>query len=140
MYMADFPGNLMAFRDPGIGKELEMIWKFHPEGQSSFHSTPAVATDGTIYLGFSTPGVAPDAHGTLYALNPRGEALWTVDLGGGRQSSSPTLGPDGTVYMTSGTGKLFAISPAGKTLWTAQTGLILKASPALGLDGTVYVA
>ena len=138
IYMADFPGNLMAFRDPGTGKQLEMVWSFHPEGQSSFHSTPAVAADGTVYLGFSTP--VPDPHGTFYALSPKGVALWTVDLGAGRTTSSPTLGSDGTVYTTSGTGKLFAISPAGKTLWTAQTGLILKASPALGQDGTVYVA
>jgi outer membrane protein assembly factor BamB len=140
IYLGDFPGSLMAFHDPGTGKQLEMVWQFHPDGQSSFHSTPAIATDGTIYLGFSTPGVPPAAHGTFYALNPRGQVLWSVDLGDGRQSSSPTLGPDGTVYVTSGLGKLFAISPAGKTLWTAQTGLILKASPALGQDGTVYVA
>jgi outer membrane protein assembly factor BamB len=140
IYLGDLPGNLMAFRDPGRGKELEMIWRFHPDGESSFHSTPAIAADGTIYLGFSTGGPPADAHGTFYALNPQGQVLWKVDLGGGRQSSSPTLGPDGTVYVTSGAGKLFAISPEGQTLWTAQTGLVLKASPALGQDGTVYVA
>jgi large repetitive protein len=140
IYLGNFPGNLMALRDPGTGGQLELLWRFHPQGASSFHTTPAIATDGTIYVGFSTGGATPDARGTLYALDPQSQVLWTVDLGGGRQTSSPTLGPDGTVYVTSGAGKLFAISPAGQTLWTAQTGPTVKASPALGQDGTVYVA
>jgi outer membrane protein assembly factor BamB len=127
-------------RDPGTGSQLELLWRFHPAGASSFHTTPAIASDGTIYVGFSTGGASPEAHGTFYALDPQGQVRWSVDLGGGRQTSSPTLGPDGTLYVTSGAGKLFAISPAGQTLWTAQTGPTVKASPALGQDGTVYVA
>jgi outer membrane protein assembly factor BamB len=140
IYLGNFPGNLLALRDPGAGSQLELLWRFHPEGASSFHTTPALAADGTIYVGFSTGGATPAAHGTFYALDPQGQVRWTVDLGGGRQTSSPTLGPDGTVYVTSGAGKLFAISPEGRTLWTAQTGPTVKASPALGLDGTVYIA
>jgi outer membrane protein assembly factor BamB len=140
MYLGNFPGNLMALRDPGAGSQLELLWSFHPAGASSFHSTPAIDANGTIFIGFSTGGASPDAHGTFYALDPGGQVVWTVDLGGGRQTSSPVLGPDGTIYVTSGAGKLFAISPAGQTLWTAQTGPMVKASPALGADGTVYVA
>jgi outer membrane protein assembly factor BamB len=140
IYLGNFPGNLLALRDPGNGSQLDLKWAFHPEGASSFHTTPAIAPDGTLYVGFSTGGASPDAHGTFYALDPQGQVRWTVDLGGGRQTSSPTRGPDGTIYVTSGAGKLFAISPAGQTLWTAQTGPTVKASPSLGQDGTVYVA
>jgi outer membrane protein assembly factor BamB len=66
--------------------------------------------------------------------------LWSTDLGPGRQTSSPTLGPDGTIYAVSGTGRLSAIAPDGRVAWTAQTGPVLKSSPALGHDDTVYVS
>jgi outer membrane protein assembly factor BamB len=65
--------------------------------------------------------------------------LWSVDLGPGRQTSSPLIGPDGTIYAMGGLGRLSAIAPDGRVQWTAQTGPTLKSSPALGRDGTVYV-
>src|SRR5262249_16840180 len=140
IYVGTFRGTLLALRDPGTGDQLSLQWSFHPEGASSFHTTPAIGADGTIYAGFSTGGATPEAHGTFYALDPRGQVKWTIDLGAGRQTASPTLGPDGTIYVTSGAGKLFALSPEGKTLWTAQSGPTLKAAPALAQDGTAYVA
>jgi outer membrane protein assembly factor BamB len=145
IYIGNFPGNLLALRDPGRGDSLEVVWRFHPEGASSFHATPALADDGTVYIGFSTGGATPEAKGTFYALKApdtgiEAEVLWTVDLGPGRQTSSPTLGPDGTVYVVSGAGKLFAVEPNGTVKWTIQTGPSVKASPALSADGTVYLA
>jgi len=145
IYVGNFPGNLFALRDPGQGEALELRWRFHPLGASSFHSTPALGTDGTLYVGFSTGGATPEARGIFYALKAPAtgidaETLWTVDLGPGRQTSSPTLGADGTIYVVSGAGKLFAISPTGAVRWTIQTGPALKSAPALGADGTVYVA
>jgi outer membrane protein assembly factor BamB len=140
IYVGTFRGTLLALRDPGTGEQLELQWSFHPEGASSFHTTPAIASDGTIYVGFSTGGATPEARGTFYALDGQGKVKWTVDLGGGRQTASPTIGADGTIYVTSGSGKLFAISTDGTTLWTAQTGPTVKASPALSTNGTVYVA
>src|SRR5207302_4941073 len=60
--------------------------------------------------------------------------------GAGRLTSSPTIGPDGTIYAISGTGWLFAISPEGQVRWSCETGPSLKAAPALSPDGsTVYV-
>ena len=52
--------------------------------------------------------------------------LWSVDLGPGRQTSSPLIGPDGTIYAMGGQGRLSAISPDGRVQWTAQTGPTLK--------------
>jgi outer membrane protein assembly factor BamB len=145
IYLGHFPGNLVALRDPGRGNALELAWRFHPAGASSFHATPALGQDGTVYIGFSTGGATPEAKGTFYALRPDGNALeprvlWKVDLGNGRQTSSPTLGPDGTIYVTSGAGKLFALAPDGAIKWTAQTGPSLKAAPAIGTDGTVFLS
>jgi outer membrane protein assembly factor BamB len=145
LYIGSFPGNLFALRDPGSGDALGVFWRFHPPGASSFHATPAIGRDGTVYIGFSTGGATPEARGTFYALRaPSGgidpQVAWSVDLGPGRQTSSPTLGPDGTIYAVSGAGKLFAVAPDGTVKWTTQTGPSLKAAPALAADGTVYLA
>ena len=147
IYIGNFPGNLFALRDPGSGSSLELAWRFHPPGASPFHATPAVGRDGTVYIGFSTGGMSVDARGTFYALrapsNGRdAQVVWSVDFGerSGRQTASPTLGPDGTIYVPSGVGKLYAIAPDGSVKWTAQTGPTVKTSPALAADGTVYVS
>lgn len=145
-YIGLHNGTLFALRDPsGAGNQLAARWSFHPPGGSSWHATPAIGRDGTVYVGFSTDSATPDATGTLYALEAPQTGIepvvrWSVDLGPGRQTSSPTLGPDGTIYAMGGEGRLSAISPEGEVLWSAQTGPTLKASPAVGPDGTVYVS
>jgi outer membrane protein assembly factor BamB len=144
-YIGLHSGTLFALRDPvGAGNQLAARWSFHPVGGSSWHATPAIARDGTVYVGFSTNNTTPDAQGTLYALQaPTSgidpQVLWSVELGPGRQTSSPMLGPDGTIYAMGGEGRLSAISPDGRVKWTVQTGPTLKSSPALARDGTVYV-
>lgn len=147
LYIGNLKGNLFALRDPGRGSTLELLWRFHPPGASSFSATPAVAGDGTVYIGFSTGGLAAGAHGTFYALRPPGtggdaQIVWSVDFGpgSGPQTASPMLGPDGTVYVSSGAGKLYAIGPDGSLRWTAQTGPVAKAAPALGVNGTIYIS
>jgi outer membrane protein assembly factor BamB len=145
-YIGLHNGTLFALRDPSAaGNQLAARWSFHPAGGSSWHATPAIGRDGTVYVGFSTNNASPDAQGMLYALQAPTSGIepvvsWGVDLGPGRQTSSPTIGPDGTIYAMGGAGRLSAISPDGNILWTAQTGPTLKASPALGPDGTVYVS
>jgi len=144
-YIGLHSGTLFALRDPvGAGNQLAARWSFHPAGGSSWHATPAIARDGTVYVGFSTDNNSPNAQGKLYALEAPSAGiepniLWSVDLGPGRQTSSPTIGPDGTIYALSGEGRLSAVTPDGRVKWTQQTGPILKSSPALGRDGTVYV-
>jgi outer membrane protein assembly factor BamB len=144
-YIGLHSGTLFALRDPvGAGNQLAARWSFHPSGGSSWHSTPAIARDGTVYVGFSTNNASPDAEGTLYALQAPltgigPQVMWSADVGPGRQTSSPTLGPDGTIYALGGNGLLSAISPDGQVRWTAQTGPVLKSSPALGQNGVVYV-
>jgi outer membrane protein assembly factor BamB len=144
-YIGLHSGTLFALRDPvGAGNQLAARWSFHPSGGSSWHATPGVARDGTVYVGFSTNNGSPDAQGTLYALQApiagiEPAVLWSVDLGPGRQTASPMIGPDGSIYAMGGEGRLSAIAPDGRVDWTAQTGPTLKSSPALGRDGTVYV-
>ena len=142
IYIADFPGNLFALRDPGQGSSLNFVWLFHPAGGTSAHATPALGHDGSVYLGFSV-GRGNAARTTFYALKApasgtEAQVAWSVDFGEGQMTSSPTVGPDGTIYAVSGPGKLYAIAPDGTVKWTAQTGPTLRSTPALGADGAVY--
>jgi large repetitive protein len=145
-YIGLHSGTLFALRDPvGAGNQLAARWSFHPPGGSSWHATPAIGRDGTVYVGFSTSSFTPDADGTLYALQAPTTGIeplvrWSATLGPGRETSSPTIGPDGTIYAIGGEGRLSAIAPDGRVKWTVQTGPTLKSSPALGQDGTVYVS
>jgi outer membrane protein assembly factor BamB len=144
MYVSNMAGNVLALRDPGKGDRLELAWRFHPRGGSPWHHTPALGADGTVYAVFSVGGNAPDVKGTLYALRPPtsgvdAQVAWSLEMGPGRTTSSPTIGPDGTIHVVTQSGRLMAVSPQGQVRWSVQVGPALKATPALGYDGTIYV-
>jgi len=73
--------------------------------------TPAVDVAGAIHV---------TALNTLFAYSPAGIVQWTFTPGDGTTSlTSPTIGPDGTIYATFGS-KLYAISGTnapGRTPW-----------------------
>jgi outer membrane protein assembly factor BamB len=140
-YIANFPGVLFALRDsPSASDQLDVVWRFHPAASSSFHATPALNADGSVlYLGFASGGFNAPGAATLYAVNTSsGQSVWNVDLGATRIMASPTVGPDGTVYVATADGHLFAVGADGKTRWNAQTGPAIKSAVALGSDGTAY--
>ena len=58
---------------------------------------------------------------------------------GGAIAGSPTVGPDGTIYITSHDGGLYAVAADGKQKWKFSTGDRSWSTPAVALDGTVYV-
>ena len=64
--------------------------------------------------------------------------LWKVPVGG-PVAGSPTIGPDGTIYVASHDGNLYAIDPAGKVKWTFKTADRSWSTPAVAQDGTIYV-
>ena len=54
-----------------------------------------------------------------------GTPIWEFETGG-FVTSSPAIGPDGTVYVGSGDKRLYAINPkSGVKLWEFKTGFIL---------------
>jgi len=53
--------------------------------------------------------------------------------------SSPTIGPDGTIYVGSADKKLHAVNPDGTSKWTFTTGDTVWSSATLTSDGTIYV-
>lgn len=64
--------------------------------------------------------------------------LWSVTTGG-PIVGSPTVGPDGTVFVGSHDAKLYAVSPDGAVRWTLTTGDRIWGTPAVAEDGTVYI-
>jgi outer membrane protein assembly factor BamB len=100
-------------------------------------SSPAIGSDGTVYVG--------SMNNKLYALNGKtGVKLWEFETGGW-VFSSPAIGSDGTVYIGSAypDKKLYAINgKSGVKQWEFETGsseYLGVSSPAIGSDGTVYV-
>ncbi|HTL37067.1 MAG TPA: PQQ-binding-like beta-propeller repeat protein, partial [Kofleriaceae bacterium] len=64
--------------------------------------------------------------------------LWSVDVKG-VVAGSPTIGPDGTIYVASHDGNLYAISDAGQVKWTFKTADRSWSTPAVADDGTIYI-
>ena len=62
-------------------------------------SSPAIASDGTIYVGSDD--------NKLYAIYPNGTLKWTYTTGD-LIESSPAIASDGTIYVGSDDGKLYA--------------------------------
>jgi outer membrane protein assembly factor BamB len=59
-------------------------------------SSPAIASDGTIYVGSGDPfGSAP---GTLCSFSPQGTTNWYLPFPRAL-ASSPSIGPDGRIYV-----------------------------------------
>jgi outer membrane protein assembly factor BamB len=107
-----------------------------PTGGSYFAaSSPAIAADGTIYVGSGDK--------KLYAISASGAVAWTFATNGA-VLSSPAIGRDGTIYFGSGDGHLYAVTASGARAWAfavPNAGNYMAAidsSPAIGKDGTIY--
>lgn len=106
-------------------------WQYSPgAGADWFDSSPAIAPDGTLYIG--------SWDGYLYALNSTdGTLKWRYPTGG-YVLSAPALGADGTVFFGSSDGVFYALHPDGTRQWSLPLETDLDSSPAIGPDGTLY--
>src|SRR5208283_5019144 len=78
------------------------LWTWSGVG-GALSTTPAVAPDGVVYV------ITDLRNQDLIAIK-NGKTLWTragLYLNGG----SPTIGPDGTVYVEGSNSELYAVSP-----------------------------
>jgi outer membrane protein assembly factor BamB len=105
-----------------LSPEGTMKWKF--DVGSNTWDAPAIADDGTIYL--------LSGAGKLFALNPDGSKKWEYNS---NSTSSPTIGPDGTIYIKCQ--GLCAIGSDGILKWSWQTSSI-GTSISIGTDGVLY--
>jgi outer membrane protein assembly factor BamB len=53
--------------------------------------------------------------------------------------TSPTIGPDGTIYVSDVGFRIIAVTPDGSLKWQVWTQGEVVDSPAVGSDGTIYV-
>jgi outer membrane protein assembly factor BamB len=130
---------------PGLAQQPGTVrWRI-PLTASYFGTSvvpsPAIASDGTIYVGTGLYGrpASSDSY-KLYSISPGGTTNWVRSLGS-TIYSSPAVGPDGTIYV--GTKdvtalRLFSISKTGLTNWSFRAGAYVLCSPGIGADGTVY--
>jgi outer membrane protein assembly factor BamB len=119
-------------RNPGGTFSLTLTdsaWQYPSNAEIT--SSPAVASDGTIYFGSGDGGV--------YALNADGSRKWLAGTGAAIDLSTPALGADGTVYIGSTDGSLYAFNPAnGARRWRFTATSAIVSSPAIGADDTIY--
>jgi len=77
-------------------------WEYGAD--SALISSPAIGSDGTIYVGSNS--------GTLYAINPDGSPRWQYSAGA-EILFSPVIGSDGTIYVGAYDNYLHAIHGSG---------------------------
>ncbi len=110
---------------PGMEKE-----RFMP-GESDMVSPSAAQMKAAQGISLDRAADMVTSHVSSAAM------VWEFETGNW-VTSSPCLGPDGTVYVGSEDRKVYALKD-GKKLWDYETGNLVTSSPCLGPDGTVYV-
>lgn len=99
------------------------------------YSCPVFGTDGTVYVG----GYSKAGKG-FYSLNSSLTTTNWVFEAGQDFNSTPAVGADGTIYVSSTNDNIYAINPDGTEKWRAVYGTWAATAIALGEDGTVYFA
>jgi len=107
----------------------EEKWTYGAYQEKFYCSSPAIASDGAIYIG--------NGDGLL-AINADGSFKWESPIGS-VQYSAPAIGVDGIIYLGTDAGKFYAINPDGTEKWHYNTGTSSLGSPAIGASGTAYV-
>ena len=138
IYLTSEDGNVYALNPQGV-----LQWKFRTGGP--LRTTPAIGSDGTVYVGGCGPcgSTSGSPAGVLYAINPGGQLKWLATIAntgeGIDRLSSPTIGADGTIYVSDVGFRVIAISPGGAIKWQVSTGGEVVDPPSIAHDGTVYV-
>ncbi|MBH53435.1 MAG: hypothetical protein CMI18_03705 [Opitutaceae bacterium] len=139
----DFNGNIWAADLFGNLKQISPdrteVWSI--DLGVGMLSSPAIAQDGTVYIG--------DEDGLVLAITPglsienENQPKWVFDTGSEGIESSPVIGMDGTVYIGTGDGDLYAFDGQTgqvKAGWPfTGSADVIYSTPAITENGTVYV-
>jgi outer membrane protein assembly factor BamB len=107
-------------------------WKFWMDGMTL--SSPAINTDGDIYIG------ASDFQDSFFSIKCNGIENWRF-TSDDFIISSPSICSDGIIYVGSNDGNLYAIFPNGTQKWRVNIGSgWVKSSPLIDPNGIIYVA
>lgn len=121
-----------------------LMWTYQTtlSDHSFLYSSAAIAPDGTIYFG------SGDRH--IYAVHPDGTLAWKIptrpEPAGatgfrtytGMAWATPTIAPDGTIYVPVMYDGLYALNPDGTLKWHAPIDDLLDHAAALSPHGTLY--
>jgi hypothetical protein len=132
IYCCDDYGYVYALNADGA-----LHWDFRVSDTLGISSSPAVASDGTVYVGTQDGRLLAIRDGSIswaYPTSPRSGI-----------SSSPVLGPDGSIYFGSDSGKLYRIDqsthqPVSNWPVVLSTTGVLSSTPLLCADGILCVA
>ncbi len=126
--------DLLAISTNGTEK-----WRWSHSALGS--SSPALADDGTIYVGTN---IAKSStldcleNRKLFAINPDGSVKWAFQ--GNAAINTPTIGADGTIYVTtfSENATFYAINPDGTEKWQYTADFFTSSTPAIDTNGIIY--
>lgn len=132
-YHYNFSGGYWYSLLHAINPDGTPKWTYQAGGYPA--RSPAIADDGTIYVGISVSST----QAYLYALNPDGTLKWNYPTGS-YIGECPAIDLDGTIYFGSHDYYLYALNPDGTLKWRTQTPHLrtIDGSPAIGNDGTIY--
>jgi outer membrane protein assembly factor BamB len=113
-----------------------MVYAVRPDGTvlwrvkagKKVYSAPAVAPDGTVYVGSQDD--------RLYAISRDGRIVWSTRLGGD-VDCAPAVGDDGTVYVGVDDSAVVALDDKGAVRWRAKVGGHVRGSLTLTRNGAV---
>lgn len=111
-------------------------WKYNT-GKKVYYSSPAIGSDGTIYIG---NGIIGDNGTSLVALNPDGSKKWQIPMS--EPVFTPLIASDGMIYVQDASSTLYSINPDGTEKWKFILNIrsdVGQSSPAIDFDGTVYI-
>jgi outer membrane protein assembly factor BamB len=132
----DSSGNIYFGSTDGfvycLNPKGELVWKHDINGP--VYSSPALDEDlRLLYIGSTDTN--------LYALklDENGMEAWPPCDTGGKITSSPVIGFDGTVFIGSLDHFLYAVDPTdGSKVWKFDAQSEISGSPALDRDGTIF--
>jgi outer membrane protein assembly factor BamB len=138
IYVTDINGNLFAVNPSTGSVNWTLNFSLPPVSLNPPLSSPAIAPDGTLYVGtdgyFYAVYTTGSKKGTIkwsYFMNPNGYF---------QAMGSPALDSAGNIYFGCNDGNLYSLSPAGKLNWTFAEGGAVEATPAIAPDGTIYTS
>ena len=141
------PDGTIYLSNSTYAKKTTYVYAVTPDGKEKWkvqvpveESSPALdGTFSTLYIGGSD--------NNLYAIDTgTGTIKWKLDLsqgigGGSLQLTTPAVGSDGTIFVSTKVNFLMAVTKDGKLKWrgTIDSFQSYRNSPGLGPDGSVYV-
>ncbi len=132
-----------------FGNGVDTIYALNPDGTEKWtfaadtggmetpaQTSPAIADDGTIYMGFGK---------NFYALNPDGTQKWVYPIGI-ETRSAPAVAANGTVYfgtevvIASHSALLLALDADGTKLWETTSASAVRSPVTIDGAGRIYAS